>query len=379
MKKTIGIYIHIPFCVKKCLYCDFSSFPLNETRGKDAYIQALFREMEQHKDLLKEYEADTVFIGGGTPSLLSGEEMQGILGKLKEVICVSDHAEISMEMNPGTTKCQWLLDYKKAGINRVSVGLQSANEEELRLLGRIHSYSEFVETFRLLRECGYTNINVDIMSGLPYQKMETYEDTLNKVVQLNPEHISAYSLIVEEETPFYQRFGEKEGQKALPDEELDRRMYAFTKELLQQNGYERYEISNYAKPGYECRHNLKYWRLEEYLGLGLAAASYVDKKRYLNVGTLEDYEKDSTRMKRREITVVSGNDEMEEFMFLGLRTMKGVSKREFFRRFGVTMEEIYAPVIEKYEKMQMLENGDYLRLSEAGINVSNYLLSDFIL
>ena len=379
MKKKIGIYIHIPFCVKKCLYCDFASFPLDETGKMDAYIQALLREMEEYKELLKEYEADTVFIGGGTPSLLTGEEMMEILCKLRSVVNISGKAEISMEMNPGTIQKERLLAYRKAGINRVSVGLQSANDEELKLLGRIHNYSQFLQNFQLLRECGFENINVDLMSGLPYQSMETYEETLRKVAALNPEHISAYSLIVEEGTPFYQHFGSEEGQKHLPGEELDRQMYAFTKRYLEENGYERYEISNYAKPGYECRHNLKYWNLEEYLGLGLSAASLVGKERYLNVATLADYTNDVTRCSQREKTPVSTSDEMEEFMFLGLRTMKGVSKQAFANRFGVELEEIYAPVIKKYEKLGLLKNEQNISLSEAGIDVSNVIMADFLL
>lgn len=379
MKKTIGIYIHIPFCIRKCLYCDFPSFPLKKTEDIHVYMQALFREMEQYRELLKDYEADTIFVGGGTPSLLSGEEMKALLWKLGEVVTIRDKAEISMEMNPGTTKKQWLSDYRQAGINRVSVGLQSADEKELKLLGRIHDYNQFLETFFLLRECGFENINVDLMSGLPYQRMENYKVTLEKVTKLNPEHISAYSLIVEEGTPFYRRFGSREGQRNLPDEELDRQMYNFTKEYLQEKGYFRYEISNYAKPGYECRHNLKYWRLGEYLGLGLSAASLVGRERYGNVRTMEEYCNDSLRSRQREILPISRQDEMEEFMFLGLRTMEGVSKEAFLQRFGVKMDEIYAPVLGKYEKMKLLENGEMVRLSENGIHVSNTILADFLL
>lgn len=378
MKKTIGIYIHIPFCVQKCLYCDFASFPLRKSEEKKVYIQALLREMEQYKDLLKDYKADTVYIGGGTPSILSGEEVAQILNRLGDVVDICRDAEISMEMNPGTAKREWISDYKKAGVNRVSVGLQSADAQELKMLGRIHNYQQFLETFRLLRECGFENINVDLMSGLPHQKMETYADTLEKVVALCPEHISAYSLIVEEGTPFFQYYGSEKGREELLDEELDRQMYFFTRDFLNEKGYHHYEISNYARKGYECRHNLKYWQLGEYLGLGLAAASLVGKNRLLNVGTLEEYCDDLIRKEQRQRIFVSPKDEMEEFMFLGLRTMEGVSKQAFLQRFGVTMEEVYALVVEKYEKLHMLENGTYLRLSDQGVYVSNVIMADFL-
>lgn len=379
MKKKIGIYIHIPFCVKKCLYCDFASFPLDEKEKMDAYIQALLREMKEYEGVLKEYEADTVFIGGGTPSLLSGKQMLTILDGLRSVISISDNAEISMEMNPGTIQKERLLAYKEAGINRVSVGLQSANDEELKRLGRIHNYSQFLGNFHLLRECGFNNVNIDLMSGLPYQSMETYKETLRKVVDLNPEHLSVYSLIVEEGTPFYERYGTEQGEQLLPGEELDREMYAFTKSYLEEHGYGRYEISNYAKEGYECGHNIKYWQLEEYLGFGLAAASMFQKERYVNTTNIDEYMDDILRENKREITTVSKNDEMEEFMFLGLRMMKGVSKEMFTKRFEVPMNDIYGQVIQKYTNLGFLHNDECISLTEKGIDVSNVIMSEFLL
>ena len=379
MKKKIGIYIHIPFCVKKCLYCDFASFPLEASGKMDAYIQALLREMKEYEVVLKEYEADTVFIGGGTPSLLSGKQMQTIFDGLGSVISIRDDAEISMEMNPGTIQKERLLAYKEAGINRVSVGLQSANDEELKRLGRIHNYEQFLENFHLLRECGFENINVDLMSGLPYQNMEIFRKTLGKVVDLKPEHLSVYSLIVEEGTPFYQSYGTKEGEMLLPGEELDRQMYAFTKSYLEEQGYNRYEVSNYAKEGYECRHNLKYWQLEEYLGFGLAAASLFCKERYVNVAMFDEYINDTFRKEQREVTTVSEKDEMEEFMFLGLRTMKGVSKRLFAQHFGIQVEEVYGDIIGKYTETGFLQDGDFISLTEKGIDVSNVIMSEFLL
>ena len=379
MKKKIGIYIHIPFCVKKCLYCDFASFPLNEKEKMDAYIQALLREMKEYEDVLKEYEADTVFVGGGTPSLLTGKQMQMIFEGLRSVVPISQNAEISMEMNPGTIQKECLLAYKEAGINRVSVGLQSAKDEELKCLGRIHTYSQFLENFHLLRACGFDNVNIDLMSGLPYQSMESFKNTLKEVVALNPEHLSVYSLIVEEGTPFFQSYGNEEGERFLPGEELDRQMYAFTKSYLGEQGYGRYEISNYAKENYQCRHNLKYWQLEEYFGFGVAAASMLQKQRYVNPENLEEYMDDRLRTQQRVHHPMAVKDEMEEFMFLGLRTMKGVSRKAFANRFGVEMDEVYGNVIKKYVNLGLLHSEEFVGLTEKGIDVSNVIMSEFLL
>lgn len=392
MKKTIGVYIHIPFCVKKCNYCDFISLPISDKRMErpdfgncsldddiSSYLRALCDEIRGSRDLAEMYTVDTVFIGGGTPSLLSARQMEELLGVLKETYTLSEDAEISMEMNPGTVKEKELNVYRSAGINRVSVGLQSACDSELKRLGRIHTYQEFEETFSLLRECGFRNVNVDLMQAIPGQTMETCADTLEKVTTLLPEHISSYSLIIEEGTPFYDLYSDREGRKLFPDEETDRQMYAFTSAFLQNRGYRRYEISNYAREGFACRHNLKYWQMEEYIGFGLSGASYYGKKRYKNVEHMEDYLNRETRERKREVTALSATDEMEEYMFLGLRTMRGIDPAAFYERFRVPVRQIYGPVIDRYVKMGLLAKDSFVRLTERGIDVSNTVMADFLL
>ena len=387
MKRRVGIYIHIPFCRKKCNYCDFLSFPLEETKPeetqsktkKSAYLKALCEEIRQSHSRLKDCVADTVFIGGGTPSLLSGEEIEELFDELRSCIPLSEDAELSMEMNPGTARPDRLAAYRRAGINRVSVGLQSACDKELELLGRIHTFAQFEQTYAMLRESGFSNLNVDIMSALPFQSMETYAETLERVAALKPEHISAYSLIVEPGTPFYDRFAEGEGQNALPDEETDRRMYAYTTEYLKERGYHRYEISNYARDGFACRHNLKYWQMEEYIGFGLGSASYFGGKRYKNTEDFGTYLSAQGRDEKRVETALAREEEMEEFMFLGLRTMRGVPKKAFYDRFGVQMCEVYGSVIDKYVQSGLLVSDSCLRLTDAGIDVSNTVMADFLL
>lgn len=377
--KKLGIYIHIPFCVRKCQYCDFLSFPLAEYKEiKESYLEALLDEITKSKQELSMYEADTVFFGGGTPSLLKGEEIERILNALRETIRMVDDVEITIEANPGTVDEEKLLWYKKAGVNRLSFGLQSANDEELKLLGRVHTYARFEESMILARKCGFDNINIDIMSALPYQTLETYHNTLKQVLKVKPEHISAYSLIVEEGTPFYERFGDDKGEETLPDEETDRQMYEDTLLYLQEEGYHRYEISNYAKEGYECRHNLKYWTLSDYAGFGLGSASLIGNSRIKNTEQMHIYLDTSRRKEQRQIEILSEDDRMEEFMFLGLRTMQGVSKEMFYVKFGIKMEEVYGDILNKYEVMKLLENGENVRLTRKGLDVSNVIMADFL-
>lgn len=377
--KKLGIYIHIPFCVRKCQYCDFLSFPLAECKEvKESYLEALLDEITKSKQELSGYEADTVFFGGGTPSLLKGEEIERILDTLRAAVRIVEDAEITIEANPGTVDEEKLLSYKKAGINRISFGLQSANDEELKLLGRVHTFEKFEESMFLARKCGFDNINVDIMSALPYQTLETYHNTLKQVLAFKPEHISAYSLIVEEGTPFYDKFGNEKGEEALPDEETDRQMYEDTLLYLQKEGYYRYEISNYAKSGYECKHNLKYWTLSDYAGFGLGSASLIENKRMKNTEEMKNYLDDARRKEYREMEKLTEDDRMEEFMFLGLRTMQGVSKERFLEQFGRNMEEVYGDILNKYETLKLLENGENVRLTKRGLNVSNVIMADFL-
>lgn len=381
-RKDLELYIHIPFCIKKCNYCDFLSFPSSEEE-REEYVQCLINEIEQTGNLLDKntYAVRSIFIGGGTPSLLSGEQMERIMQAVRKGFVIKEGAEITMEANPGTLTEANVFSYKKAGVNRLSMGLQSADDSCLHLLGRIHTWEEFLKSYELARKAGFENINIDLMSGLPGQTIEIYKKTLEKVMALRPEHISAYSLILEEGTPFGES---KEIQKKIPDEETDREMYQLTKDVLLENGYERYEISNYAIKGKECIHNLGYWSGTPYLGFGLGASSYFEGTRFSNEKDLEKYKKKPyvPFMMREDYTVLSEKDEMEEFMFLGLRKRAGISEEEFKERFKVDIKDIYGKVIAKYEEMDLLEwtdEGKMLRLTDAGIDVSDYIFCDFML
>ncbi len=381
-KTDLELYIHIPFCIRKCNYCDFLSFPSNEGE-REVYVESLINEIEQTGKILdkNDYKVRSIFIGGGTPSLLFGEQVERIMQAVREGFVIKEGVEITMEANPGTLTERNLSLYKRAGINRLSMGLQSADDSCLHLLGRIHTWEEFLKSYELARKAGFENINVDLMSGLPGQTVSIYKRTLEKVMALQPEHISAYSLILEEGT----LFGESEEiQKKIPDEETDREMYQLTKEVLAENGYERYEISNYARKGKECIHNLGYWSGTPYLGFGLGASSYFERTRFSNEKNLEKYQKKPyvPFVMREDYTVLSEKDEMEEFMFLGLRKRAGISEGEFKKRFKAGLKEIYGKVISKYEEMDLLEwtdEGKMLRLTDAGIDVSDYIFCDFML
>ncbi len=366
LKKSLGIYIHIPFCVRKCRYCDFLSGPAGVDVQKQ-YIEMLLTEMEQYREHLKKSGIRTVFFGGGTPSILAGKDIVKIMQKLGELGMIEENAEISIEANPGTVTKEKLLCWKDAGINRISFGLQSADHEELKRLGRIHTWEEFEENYKLARACGFTNINVDLMSALPGQTVDSWRTTMEKVTALEPEHISAYSLIIEEGTPFYEAYAEH--PELLPSEEDERAMYYETKAFLAKKGYERYEISNYAKPGYECRHNLSYWERIDYLGVGLGAASLLGNVRKTNQTELSEYLLGNFEGEQEVLDEVSA---MEEYFFLGLRKMKGVDWTSYKKQYQKTVEKLMA------EKL-IEQDGDYIRLTELGIDVSNYVLSEFLI
>ena len=371
----LSLYLHIPFCVKKCHYCDFLSAPCKEeTRHK--YVEVLCMEIEQKAKLYKDKIVDTIFFGGGTPSLLSAEQMKRIMETVRQEFRVLAEAEISMEVNPGTVSLEKLKAYKEYGINRLSIGLQSANNEELKVLGRIHTWEVFENTWKQVRELDFSNVNIDLMSALPGQTLESYESTLRKVLALKPEHISAYSLIIEEGTQFYEWFGEDNSK--LPDEITDRRMYEMTRTLLEEYGYHRYEISNYALKGYECKHNVGYWKRKDYLGLGLGAASLLSNVRSSNVSELAEYLKLNWRTEKEELSI---QDQMEEFMFLGLRMMEGISCLEFEQQFGKSLKEVYGTQIAKLEKQGLLryhQETDRYALTLQGIDVSNQVFVEFI-
>ncbi len=396
MKKKLGIYIHIPFCIQKCLYCDFLSMPAPRSQ-QAAYVRALVREMESQAPYYKGYRAETVFLGGGTPSLLSVEEIGAVFACLRDCYQVVRDAEITMEMNPGTVTEEKLAACQKAGVNRISLGLQSADNVQLRRLGRIHTWEMFLQSYRLCRGYGFDNINIDLMSGLPGQSPASWKDTLEKTIALSPEHISAYSLIIEEGTPFYEKYGGMGGadaqrgawsrEEALPDEDTEREMYEFTGRFLAKQGYARYEISNYARPGKACRHNCTYWTRGEYAGFGLGAASMVADRRWSNVRGMQEYldmwlnpNPDAGAVRVMDAHDLSGQERMEETMYLGLRMTQGVSLTEFRRTFGCEMEEIYGEVLGRYLAMGLLRRtGDRVSLTDRGIDVSNYVLADFLL
>lgn len=377
----IELYIHIPFCVSKCRYCDFLSFSSDGDTVRK-YTDALIREISSKKN--KENITDTIFIGGGTPSLLDVKYIKEIFDSLYDDFNISDDAEITIEANPGTITKEKAKAYAELGINRVSMGLQSADNEALKKLGRIHDFNHFLENYDILRNEGMSNINVDIMSGLPGQSVAKYEETLCKVCDVNPEHISAYSLIVEEGTPFYQMYNPVDGLRRdeLPDEDSEREQYYMTRDILKDAGYFRYEISNYSKPGYECRHNTGYWRGVPYIGMGLGASSLWNGTRYNNTGDMSEYIRCSMKPDSiaENVQKLTDTDKMEEFMFLGLRMTEGIQISEFYEKFGVTVNEVYGEVIKKYSDMKMLEiNGENMKLTDKGVDVSNIIFADFIL
>lgn len=367
--KPLELYLHIPFCIKKCNYCDFLSAP-STARERRKYVESLCRKICTFADMAKAYRVVTIFVGGGTPSILEEEQIKMIFAAVRDTFPVEENAEITMEINPGTVTAEKFRAYRKAGINRLSIGLQSVDDQELKALGRIHTFEQFLETFHTARKEGFYNINIDLMSAIPHQTSDSWERTLRTVAELSPEHISAYSLIIEEGTPFYDWYrtgenAEKRCRTELPDEEAEREIYYNTKKILQGYGYNRYEISNYAKPGYECRHNLGYWERTEYLGIGRGAASLIENKRW-NDG--------------EEPQKLSVSEQMEEYMFLGLRKMQGVSEYQFLEIFQCDMRQIYGSVIEDMEKKGLLEiKHGFVRLTEKGIDVSNYVMSEFLL
>ena len=333
---------------------------------QSAYVEQLIRETEGASALAEAYEASTVFIGGGTPSILPACQIPRILGKIREIFPLRKDAEITIEANPGTMDAEKLHAWREAGVNRLSIGLQSADNRELRLLGRIHTWEEFLDNFRLAREAGFRNINVDLMSALPEQTCGGWINTLEKVLELHPEHISAYSLIIEEGTPFYSRY--EEHPELLPAEDADRRMYEDTRRILHEHGYERYEISNYARPGYECRHNLGYWSRMEYKGFGLGAASLLGRVRTANQSDLKEYLAGNYAGEREEL---SEQAVREEYFFLGLRKMEGVDPEPYRAH--------YRELLDRLQEQHLIEekNGR-ICLTNRGIDVSNYVLAQFL-
>lgn len=381
MKNELELYLHIPFCVRKCAYCDFLSSPENGETIEN-YVEALIREIKAYQALSLNDIVVTIFLGGGTPSVLEGNQMERIFEALHEVFEIAEDAEITVEANPGTVTQEKLSAYRKLGINRISFGLQSADNGELKLLGRIHTYEQFLESYEMARTAGFTNINIDLISAIPKQTVRSWEETLKRIIRLKPEHISAYSLIIEEGTSFAKLYGEGSPlERDLPSEEEERLMYEKTEEILGENGYHRYEISNYAKEGMECRHNLGYWEWKNYLGLGLGASSLLDNRRYSNTENLREYTECAGQPEkiRKNTEHLTEEEQMEEFIFLGLRKMNGISEQAFWNCFQKTIWDCYGENIRKVmEKGLLKQREGCLSLTKKGIDVSNYVFAEIL-
>lgn len=379
MKKDLGLYIHIPFCIKKCAYCDFFSWS-GDQEQREAYVRAMEQEIDSYREFARDYRVSTVFFGGGTPSVLEGEQIERILNRIRDIFQLEKDPEITLEMNPGTAQREKLSLYREAGINRLSMGLQSVKNYNLKLLGRIHTYEEFLDSCQMAREAGFDNISVDLISSLPGQTLEEWKEELDTLMKTPLEHISIYQLIIEEGTEFYQRYGEH--QELLPDEETSREIYLWTGKYLAGQGFEQYEISNYARPGRQSRHNLRYWERKDYLGLGMGAASMVRNIRMTNTRSWEKYMagcKDPRKI-REDVEFLEEPRQMEEFMFLGLRKTRGVSRKEFHRTFGRDLDMVYEKALSRHLENGMLKSArDRIFLSEEGVLVSNQVLSDFLL
>lgn len=374
----ISLYIHIPFCAQKCLYCDFPSFARKDHLRK-AYIEALNKEIISLREKHNNLEINTIFIGGGTPSVLESDELECLLKEVAKLNMAKD-VEYSMECNPGNLTEEKLEVMKKYGVNRISMGLQAKQDNLLKGLGRIHNYKTFKENFLLAKKVGFNNINVDLMFGLPNQRLNEWEETLREIISLEPAHISAYSLIIEEGTAFYNLY--ENDKLKLPTEEEERKMYHLAKKILEENGFNQYEISNYAKEGKECRHNLAYWNMDNWIGVGSASASYMDGKRIKNISSVEEYINSINEKGEaiEEIINNSKNDNMEEFMFMGLRKINGIDENEFKKRFSMNINDVYGEILNKYidEGLLIRESGRIF-LSEKGIEISNVIMADFLL
>lgn len=374
----ISLYIHIPFCAQKCLYCDFPSFARKDHLRK-AYIEALNKEIISLREKHNNLEINTIFIGGGTPSVLEADELEYLLEEVAKLNMAKD-IEYSMECNPGNLTEEKLEVMKKYGVNRISMGLQAKQDNLLKGLGRIHNYKTFKENFLLAKKVGFNNINVDLMFGLPNQRLNEWEETLREIISLEPAHISAYSLIIEEGTAFYNLY--ENDKLKLPTEEEERKMYHLAKKILEENGFNQYEISNYAKEGKECRHNLAYWNMDNWIGVGSAAASYINGKRIKNINSVEEYINSINEKGEavEEIINNSKNDNMEEFMFMGLRKINGIDENEFKNRFSMNINDVYGEILNKYigEGLLIRESGRIF-LSEKGIEISNIIMADFLL
>lgn len=387
--KEVGIYVHIPFCKHKCYYCDFISFA-DKNSLIDEYIKWLnyeIKEVGQGNRLDYENKLDdlvfvkTIYIGGGTPSFIESKYITEILKTIKENFVVDEDAEITMEMNPGTVNENKLKDYYNCGINRLSIGLQETNNALLKEIGRIHTYEDFENTYSLARNVGFKNINVDLMLGLPNQNILDLENSINKILDLDPEHISVYSLILEENTVLKNKVDQ--GILTLPEDEMERKMYYTVKNMLENNGYIHYEISNFAKKGFESKHNLDCWSQKEYMGFGAAAHSYTNNFRFSNIENIEEYINNFKNNKEEDNLIFhekqNRESKMKEYMMLGLRKIEGVNIQQFKNKFVENPIFIFRKEIEKLVNEELLEvDGNFIKLTKKGLDLANLVWEEFV-
>ena len=381
--KKIGIYIHIPFCMQKCYYCDFCSYA-GKLEMQNKYINSLLKEIDEIKNK-NEYQINTIYIGGGTPSVIDAELIQKLIKKINSSFNISNSAEVTIEVNPGTVNEEKIKKYKESGINRISIGLQSAKDELLKVIGRIHNYNDFENAYNIIAESGFSNINVDVMIGLPSQTIEDVEDTINKIIRKNPTHISVYSLIVEPGTIIESMINS--GKYKLPDEDVERKMYWLVKHVLEQNGYIQYEISNFAKEGFKSKHNSDCWEQKEYIGLGAAAHSYINATRYSNTSNLEEYiENIEKNQFLKNIQIHEKQDKvdmMKDYMIIGLRKISGINVNSFMQKFKCNPLVIFEEQINKMKNLNLLQvdnnlDNCYIKLTDKGIDFANIVWEEFI-
>ncbi|ALP03932.1 Oxygen-independent coproporphyrinogen-III oxidase 1 [Clostridioides difficile] len=389
----LGLYVHIPFCVKKCKYCDFNSYKM-DIDSKKRYIEDLKIEMELYSNKLykdnkyknkeccslnKNDKITSIFVGGGTPSILTSDEIREVFISIKEMFDIDENAEITIECNPGTLTLEKLKTMKEIGINRLSIGLQAIQEKHLNFIGRIHTYEEFEKNYKDALSVGFKNINIDLMYSLPNQTLCDWKETLEKVVHLNPTHISAYSLILEEGTELYNMY--ESNKFELIDENVDIEMYEYTINYLKSKGYNQYEISNYSKEGYNCEHNILYWECEHYIGIGAGASGYINENRYNNVESLEDYHLSLVKREKpiQENEILSEKDMIEEKIFMGLRMNKGIKLEDFKKKFGIDFREKYNKQIEMLLARKLINQSfEGIQLTQKGREISNSVFIEFM-
>lgn len=374
----LGLYIHVPFCAQKCYYCDFNSYKINSNQKKE-YLINIEREMKFYEGEFKDKCFDTVFFGGGTPSILTVDELKELVNNINENFNIKKDAEITIECNPGTINREKLEAMKKMGINRLSIGLQATQNYHLESIGRIHTYEEFEKNYYDALDIGFKNINIDLMYALPNQKTQEWKDTLDKIIKLNPSHISAYSLILEEGTKLYDMYQNKEFE--LLDEDTDINMYNYTIDTLKRHGYNQYEISNYSKEDLECKHNIIYWKCDNYLGLGPGASGFVGDTRYSNIEDICEYNKcimQNIRPVSEEIELTK-KDKIEEFIFMGLRMNEGINIDVFKERFDTDFYDIYQEVMDNLIKRELVRfDGKNISLTQKGREISNSVFIEFL-